>query len=167
MNRRFVEEEISKHYPAHFVMRVGRIMPTLEPNMSLKVVLAIGVDLSLLEIQSSAWKSSGYIVTFAWSIKEAITHFRYGDFDLVLLGNSLSADSRERLIFLIRAAGSQVPVFFIADSAGARDGFADAIVRAEPTNILEEIEELMASRNKLPASRSNMSRSSTWQAIAQ
>jgi DNA-binding NtrC family response regulator len=134
--------------------------------MSLKVVLAIGVDSSLLEIQSSAWKSSGYIITFAWSVKDAITHFRYGDFDLVLLGNSLPADSRERLIFLIRGAGSRVPVFFIANSSCANDSFADATVEGEPTNILEEIEGLMASRAMIPASRSSLSRSATWQAIA-
>jgi CheY-like chemotaxis protein len=134
--------------------------------MSLKVVLAIGVDSSLLEIQSSAWKSSGYIVTFAWSIKDAITHFSYGDFDLVLLGHSLPVESRERLTSLIRASGSRVPVVYIADSSHACDRFADATVKGEPTNVLEEIEELMASRTRMQASRSNMSRSVIWQATA-
>ena len=85
-------------------------MPNLEPFMSLKVVLAIGVNSSLLEIQSSDWKSSGYIVTFAWSIKDAIAHFTYGDFDLILLGRFLPAESREKLTFLIRASGSRIPV---------------------------------------------------------
>jgi DNA-binding response OmpR family regulator len=134
--------------------------------MSLKVVLAIGVDSSLLEIQSSAWKSSGYIVTFAWSIKDAITHFRYGDFDLVLLGESLPAESRERLTFLIRASGSQVPVACIADTSSDCDRFADATFRVDPTHIFEEIEELIASRARMAASRSNISRSMTWQATA-
>jgi CheY-like chemotaxis protein len=135
--------------------------------MSLKVVLAIGVDSSRLEIQSSAWKSSGYIVTFAWSIKDAITHFSYGDFDLVLLGHSLPVESRERLTSLIRASGSRVPVVYIADSSHACDRFADATVKGEPTNILQEIEELLASRASMPASCSNAPRSMTWQATAQ
>jgi DNA-binding NtrC family response regulator len=134
--------------------------------MSLKVVLAIGVDSSLLEIQSSAWKSSGNIVTFAWSIKDAITHFRYGDFDLVLLGHAVPAESRERLTFLIRASGSQVPVIFIADSCGACDRFADATLKGEPTEILEEIEELMSSRAETSTSRSNMPSTVAWQATA-
>ena len=134
--------------------------------MSLKVILAIGVDSSLLEIQSSAWKLSGYIVTFAWSITDAITHFRYGDFDLVLLGHSLPAESRERLTFLIRSSGSRVPVVFIADPSSASDGFADRTVNGEPTNILHEIEELLASRVGVPASRSNAPQSATWQATA-
>jgi hypothetical protein len=131
--------------------------------MSLKVVLAIGVDSSLLDIQSSAWKTSGYIVTFAWSIKEAITHFRYGDFDLVLLGHSLPAESRERLTFLIRASGSQVPVACIAESSRGCDGFADSILNGGPTQILEEIEALMAGRARTASSRSNATVSGPWQ----
>jgi DNA-binding NtrC family response regulator len=134
--------------------------------MSLKVVLAIGVDSSLLEIQSSAWKSSGYIVTFAWSIKDAITHFRYGDFDLVLLGHSLPAESRERLTFLIRASGSRVPVVYIAGTSNDCDSSADATVKGEPTNILQEIEELLASRFRMPLSRLNAHQSLTLQATA-
>jgi CheY-like chemotaxis protein len=138
----------------------------LEPIMSLKVVLAIGVDPSLLEIQSSALRSSGYIVTFAWSIKEAIIHFKCGDFDLVLLGHSLSAESRERLTFLIRASGSQVPVACILDSSSDCDWFADATFKVDRSHILEEIEGLMAGQARTSTSRSNMSRSVTWEATA-
>lgn len=134
--------------------------------MSLKIVLAIGVDSSLLEIRSSVWMSSGYVVTYAWSIKDAITHFRDGDFDLVLLGHSLAAESRERLTFLIRASGSQVPVVFVADSSSACDRTADATVKGEPTDILRQIEELMAHLAATPVSRSNESQSSPWPATA-
>ena len=134
--------------------------------MSLKVVLAIGVDSSLLEIQSSDWKASGCMVTFAWSIEDAITHFRYGDFDLVLLGHSLPAESRERLTFLIRSSGSQVPVACIADTSSDCDWSAGATFRVDPDHILEEIEELMARQARMPTSRSNISRSGSWPATA-
>jgi CheY-like chemotaxis protein len=133
--------------------------------MPLKVVLAIGMDSSLLEIQSSAWKSSGYIVTFAWSISDAIAHFRYGDFDLVLLGRFLPPESRERLTFLIRASGSRVPVIYVSDTPSDCDNFADATVNNETTNILGEIGELMASQARRPASRTITPRFATWQAI--
>jgi DNA-binding response OmpR family regulator len=134
--------------------------------MSLKVVLAIGVDPSLLEIRSSDWRSSGYIVTFAWSIKDAIAHFRYGDFDLVLLGNTLPAESRERLTFLIRASGSQVPVARIADTSSDSGRPQDLTLSVNATHLLEEIEELMASRATTPMSRSNTPLSVNWQATA-
>jgi hypothetical protein len=140
---------------------VRKSLPNLESFMSLKVVLAIGVDSSLLETQSSAWRSSGYIFTFAWSIKDAIIHFRYGDFDLVLLGPSLPAESKERLTFLIRASGSRVPVGCILDSSSDYDRFADTTFKVDPTHILEEIEELMANRARMPATRSAMARIAT------
>ena len=158
MTRLLVEQEVSRHYPTHSRQPAGKAVSNLEPKMSLKVVLAIGVDSSLLEIQSSAWKCSGYIVTFAWSIKEAITHFRYGDFDLVLLGQSLPAESRERLTFLIRASGSQVPVIYVSDSPSDSDSFADAPVNHEATSILKEIGELMAGQARMPASGEAMPR---------
>jgi CheY-like chemotaxis protein len=118
------------------------------------VILAVGADPSLLEIQSSTWKSSGYIVTFAWSINDAIVHFRYGDFDLVLMGHSLPADKRERLTFLIRASGSRVPVVSISNSSSDCDSFADMTIKNEPSTVLEAIGELMTNRARMPATRS-------------
>jgi DNA-binding NtrC family response regulator len=126
--------------------------------MPITVVLAVGLGSSLLTVQSSVWNSVGYFVTFAGSIREAIDHFRNGDFDLVLLGRSIPADSRERLAFLIRASGSQIPVVCVADSSNDSDSFADATIRSEPIKLFDEIEEIMAKRAKTPAATRAMSR---------
>jgi DNA-binding NtrC family response regulator len=122
------------------------------------VVLAIGVDSALLANQCSAWQSAGYFVTFAESIREAIVHFRDGDYDLVLLGPSIPADSRERLTFLVRAGGSRIPVVCIADSSSACDSFADATFRNEPDELLRGIGEVLAKRAKAPAASQAMPR---------
>ena len=53
--------------------------------MPLTVVLAVGLDPSLLANRGSVWQSAGYLVTSIGSIKEAIPHIRGGCFDLVLL----------------------------------------------------------------------------------
>ncbi len=119
--------------------------------MSSMVVLAVGLDPLLLASQSLAWRSAGYFVTSAWSIRDAIAHFRGGDFDLVLLGNSLPAESRERLTFLIRATGSRVPVVYISDSSNDSDSFADVTIKDEPSNIIEAIGEIVANRAKMHA----------------
>jgi hypothetical protein len=58
-----------------FPWAVGEVLPNLESIMSLEVALAIGMDSSLLEIQSSPWRSSEYDFMFASSIKDAIVHF--------------------------------------------------------------------------------------------
>lgn len=118
--------------------------------MPLTVVLAVGLDSSLLAGQSSLWQSAGYIVTSTDSIREAIVLIRDGDFDLVLLGHSIPADSRERFAFLVRAIGSRTPVVSITDSASHRDSFADATVRSEPISLLQSIGRVMAERSRSP-----------------
>jgi len=72
-------------------------------RMSTIVVLAVCVDQFFPGTEASVWKSAGYFFIPAASIKEAIKHFKAGDFDLVLLGNSIPEESRERLTYLIRA----------------------------------------------------------------
>ena len=119
--------------------------------MSLTVVLAVGLDSSLVTNQASVWQSPGYSVTFAGSIREAISLFRDGDFDMVLLGSSIPADSRERLAFLIRASRSRNPVVRVADSSSDADTFADATIGSEPIKLLKGIGEIMAKRAKGPA----------------
>jgi hypothetical protein len=112
--------------------------------------------LSLSTRQSTDWKSAGYVVISTASIREAIVHFIDGDFDLVLLGNGIPPESRERLTFLIRASGSRIPVLCIANSSCDTDSFADATVRNEPIDILRGIEEIMSSRRNTPSERSEM-----------
>jgi CheY-like chemotaxis protein len=126
------------------------ILPILEVIMPVTVVLAVGLDSSLLASQSSLWQSAGYVVTSTGSIREAIVYIRDGDFDLVLLGHSIPDDSRERFAFLVKAIGPRTPVVSITDSANHRDKFADATVRNEPISLLQCIGEVMAERSRSP-----------------
>ena len=64
-------------------------LPNPEVLMPLTVLLAVGLDSSLLESQRSVWQSAGYHVTSADSIREGIAQFHKGDFDLVLLSHSI------------------------------------------------------------------------------
>src|SRR6185503_3134932 len=115
--------------------------------MPVTVVLAVGLDTTLLEEQISDWLSAGLFITSAGSIREAIVHFKNGDFDLVLLGCSIPSDGRERLTFLLRASGSRVPVVCVTDISSDCDSFVDAI-KDGSTNILNGIKEIMGN---LPA----------------
>jgi DNA-binding NtrC family response regulator len=112
--------------------------------MPIAVVLAVGLDSLHLASQKSLWKSAGYVVVPARSIKDAIDHFHAGDFDLVLLGHTLSTENKERLTFLIRKSGSRTPVISIRSSPGDCDSFADATLRNEPNEILAGMAELLA-----------------------
>ena len=124
--------------------------------MLFTVVLAVGLDSSLVAGQSSAWQSAGYFVTPAKSIKEAIVHLREGDFDLVLLGHFIPTDSRKRFTLLIRESGSRTPVVSITDSSTECDSFADLTIGNESANLLKSIREFMAKRTGASAPSRNM-----------
>jgi DNA-binding response OmpR family regulator len=122
--------------------------------MPLRHVLAVGMNSSLLArlltSQRSAWQSAGCIVTCAGSIREAIAQLRDGDFDSILLDDSLPMESRERLTLLIRASGSQIPVGCITESSGHNDS-AGATHRNDPNHLLQVIKELLAKEAKTDA----------------
>jgi len=67
--------------------------------MSVTVALAVGVDPCLLVANNPVWKSAGYVVISAGSVEEAIRHFKAGDLDMVLLGQFIPAEKREKLTF--------------------------------------------------------------------
>jgi hypothetical protein len=125
-------------------LRNRRSIP--EVLMPFTLILAVGLDSSLVAGQRSAWQSAGYFVTTAKSIREAIVRLREGDFDLVLLGQSISPESRDRFTILIRASGSRTPVISITDSPKGCDSFADLAVGNEPAILLKSIREFMAKR---------------------
>ena len=126
-------------------------MPDMEVHMPLTVILAVGLDPSLPTAQNAAWKSAGYIVISVGTIKEAIDHFRAGDFDLVLLGNSLPLENKERLTFLIRSSGSRTPVVCVANLAEDCGRFADATLKNDSGELLSGIQELLAKSARMRA----------------
>jgi CheY-like chemotaxis protein len=121
----------------------------VEVTLSLKVVLAVGVDSWLLAAHSAAWRPAGIIVLSAVTMREAFDHFRAGDFDLVLLGHSLPVESKERLTLLIRSSGDRTPVVSIANSSGDCDWFADATIRNDSEALLQGMGELLAEGSRL------------------
>jgi DNA-binding NtrC family response regulator len=110
--------------------------------MQTTLVLAVGLDSSQFENRYSVLRASKCFVTSVGSIQEAISHFHHGDFDLVLIGNSLSAESRERLAFLIRSLSSRIPVVYVTESPGDGESFADAIIH-QPDELQQCIETLL------------------------
>ncbi len=130
--------------PIQFVPIAEALAATM--FMPIAVILSVGLDLSLSRSQSQVWQTTGYRVTLAESIRDALDYIRYGDFDLVLMGDSIQLVDRKRLTFLIRALGSCVPVVCVTDSPSDCAAFADATINNEPTRLLECIGELLAAQ---------------------
>ena len=94
--------------------------------MPLTVVLAVGMDSSLIATSRSMLQSAGYVVISTRTVKEAIDQFRIGDFDLVFLDDSITAEDRTVFTVLMHLFGSRTPVAspvgFIADCEQFADG---------------------------------------------
>jgi DNA-binding NtrC family response regulator len=118
--------------------------------MHITVVLAVGLDSWRLTSQGSDLRSAGYVVISASSIRDAIEQFKVGDFDLVLLGPSISAENKERLTSLIRVAGSRTPVVCIPNSSGECNSFQDGTIQDNASALLTGMEEILA---KTPRAR--------------
>ena len=115
--------------------------------MPLTVVLAVAVDSCMLATQNAEWRSAGFIVLSASTMREAFEHFRTGDFDLVLLGHSLSVESKERLTYLIRSSGARTPVISIDESSRNGHLFANATIKNDAGALLKCMAELLADQS--------------------
>ena len=82
--------------------------------MALTLVLSVGLDTELLSTRNFVLHSAGYIVIAAFSPKEAVDRLRDGDFDLVLLCQSIPTKEKDHLALWIRASGSRIPVISIS-----------------------------------------------------
>ena len=114
--------------------------------MPLTVVLAVGLDSWLLAAHIRDWRSAGYFVVSAYSVGEAINLFNDGDFDLVVLGDSVSIENRQRLTSMIRASGSQTPMACIGDSSAAHKSLSDARLKNASSTLVAGLRELLAQK---------------------
>jgi DNA-binding response OmpR family regulator len=120
------------------------------------VVLAVGLDSEVLESESTLWSSKGYFFIAAQTIQEAISQFHAGDFDIVLLDDSISLENRERLAFLIRASGCQTHVVCMGDRPSECESFADATFGNDFRELFQGIRELLKHEHQSRASREDV-----------
>ncbi len=83
------------------------------------------------------------------SVQEAIDHFKTGDFDLVLMGDSVPVEQQERLTSLIRSRGARTPIVCVSDSAAVcapdtvAESFDTADFRTDPGTLISGLKELL------------------------
>lgn len=80
------------------------------PPIPLTLILNVGQEFTQLNLQELVLRARGYVVESALSLESAIKCFRQGDFDLILLCDSISPKDRDDFIRSIRACGSRVPI---------------------------------------------------------
>jgi hypothetical protein len=86
-------------------------------------------------------------VTPLGSVANALECIRNGDFDLVLLGDSVPLYDKKRLTVFVRSLDSRVRVVSVTETSPDCADFADATVSSEPMRLLQSIRELLAARS--------------------
>ncbi|HEY1805853.1 MAG TPA: response regulator [Terracidiphilus sp.] len=123
--------------------------------MAETLILSVDLDPMILNTREAVLRSEGYIVVSAASIKEAFHQFHEGDFDLMILGETIPARDRERLTCLIRASGSRIPIASISSTLSStpweRSFFPDASLLENSSEIVAGIRRLLARRFELAA----------------
>lgn len=117
--------------------------------MPLTLVLSVGLDSVLVRVRNLILQSAGYTVVSATSIREAADRFQNGDFDLMVLCHSVPARERERLIRLIRASGSGIPIVTVAMKESDGDHFADVCLEDRPNKLLAGIQDVLARQARI------------------
>ncbi len=121
--------------------------------MPIMMVLAVGLDAAFLELHNNALKAAGYFVSSSQSVNAAIDEFREGDFDLVLIGQSVELERRERLTSMIRETGSQVPVACVAETSSYFSTLARASAESGQLHMMRSIGDLVG--QKKPVARAS------------
>lgn len=120
--------------------------------MPITLVLAVGLDSAFLDSEGKALKAAGYFVCAAQSVHAAMDEFRDGDYDLVLVGQSVEPAHRERLAAMIRRSGSSVPVLFVGEPSSYFEALAMAAGASGPREVMRS-GDLGAGKPKKPVAR--------------
>jgi CheY-like chemotaxis protein len=118
-------------------------------TMSETLVLSVGFDALVLSARERVLRTAGYFVVSAASIKGAFHLFQEGDFDLMVMCNTIPARDRERLTCLIRVSGSRIPIASISSTKTEKMVFPEATVEENSVEFLAGIKRLMAKRFEL------------------
>jgi CheY-like chemotaxis protein len=116
--------------------------------MSLTIILSVGFDPDLSGPRNVVLQSEGHVVISASSLNEAVSLFRGGDFDLVVLCHSMPEIDRNRFTCLIRASGSRTPVVSVSGKSCHCDPFADATLEDGPNKFLAGIQDVMRKQTR-------------------
>ncbi len=117
------------------------------------VILYAGRDPGLLQSRRLILEQQGYVVELCDNTEEFVAKFLEGDYDLVLLCNSLRTTEWQRLSSLVHRFSARTPVLRVCSMAEeARD--AEHACTGEPQAILKTIADLLAVGGGKPAARS-------------
>lgn len=110
--------------------------------MAAMTVLAVGVDVS--SHATKRWEHRGLFLKFVHTPGEAVPLLRDGDFDLCVLGNSISIESRAKLMSYLRETlHSKLPVLSLKDEFRSSEYVGAVVPRHGTGDLLESVQEFL------------------------
>jgi len=108
------------------------------------LILSAGRDPNLLNQRSAMLRQAGYEVVVAGNSPQLVNRLFNGDFDLVLLCDSIRAEERRRLTAIVKGHTPSTPVLLVAQAEDAAERPIDDGIVCCPERILEMVREVLS-----------------------
>lgn len=116
------------------------------------VILSAGRDSGLLKKRNTALVSKGYKIASALDPSESVDKLLNGDFDLVLLCDSMPDADHRRLAHIITSYSPSTPVVLICESLSDRDESGAPTLKCPPDRILDVVAHSLSPAVPVPCS---------------
>jgi CheY-like chemotaxis protein len=108
------------------------------------LILSAGRDTNLLKQRSAILRQAGYEVVTADNSPELVNRLFNGDFDLVLLCDSMREEERRRLIAIVKSHTPSTPVVLIEEKLRLVDEAEGQEILCRPEQVLEAVRDALS-----------------------
>ncbi len=117
------------------------------------VILYAGRDHGLVQSRRLVLEQAGYVVDLCENSEDCVRKFLEGDYDLVMLCNSLRDGERERLASLVHRFSARTPILRVCSMPGELRQAPEPACTGEPRVILEKVAATLATTGAKPPAR--------------
>lgn len=118
------------------------------------VILSAGRDPQVSKNRSRALTAAGFQVVVATTAPEIINRLFNGDFDVVVLCNSIPNDERRKLAGIIKSYSPSTPVIVISEMYGREYDYGTRITNGTPEALIAAIHQSFSADGDYGAMRS-------------
>jgi len=112
------------------------------------LLLSVGHDSALLAIRNLMLAGAGYTVISASTPQEFVTRFFDGDFDAVVLCDSLPEDQRKRMAEIVHEHSPSTPVVLMRKPLpNSRADLREAIINGDSRDLVRMLPQVLHRQN--------------------
>jgi CheY-like chemotaxis protein len=108
-----------------------------------KRILSLATDPSLLKLREMILRAAGYEVMSATNLLQVIEAYASGDFDLILIGHTISGNEKRRIAIKLRELGTKGEVLELCLVSPEIPNVDHWLIESEPQQLLDRIREVL------------------------